>query len=123
MSWGWCTCGFAGWVCAEKKSLYAANETPKPIVSVAPSSPAHPRDRSEKACLPRRKRHLHHDDAALCAAASAGRASMKDAGGRLEIVTILGAMSLGGMIATMSRRRSHRYGIFLAYLDHFLCPA
>ena len=40
-----------------------------------------------------------------------------------QIVTILGAMSLGGMIATMTVAAATDTDIFLAYLDHFLCPA
>jgi len=40
-----------------------------------------------------------------------------------QIVTILGAMSLGGMIATMTVAAATDTDIFLACLDHFLCPA
>jgi transposase len=43
--------------------------------------------------------------------------------GDWQIVTILGAMSLGGMIATMTVAAATDRDIFLAYLDHFLCPA
>jgi len=43
--------------------------------------------------------------------------------GDWQIVTILGAMSLGGMIATMTVAAATDTDIFLAYLDHFLCPA
>ena len=43
--------------------------------------------------------------------------------GDWQIVTILGAMSLGGMIATMTVAAATDKEIFLAYLDHFLCPA
>ena len=43
--------------------------------------------------------------------------------GNWQIVTILGAMSLGGMIATMTVTAATDRDIFLAYLDHFLCPA
>jgi transposase len=40
-----------------------------------------------------------------------------------EIVTILGAMSTRGMIATMTIEEATDADIFLAYLDHCLCPA
>jgi len=43
--------------------------------------------------------------------------------GDWQTVTILGAMSLGGMIATMTVTAATDTDIFLAYLDHFLCPA
>jgi transposase len=41
--------------------------------------------------------------------------------GSWKILTILGAMSLGGMIATMTVEAATDANIFLAYLDHFLC--
>jgi transposase len=40
-----------------------------------------------------------------------------------KILTILGAMSTRGMIATMTIEESTDADIFLAYLDHCLCPA
>ena len=40
-----------------------------------------------------------------------------------QIVTVLGAMSLRGMIATMTVAAATDADIFLAYLDHVLCPA
>jgi transposase len=43
--------------------------------------------------------------------------------GDWQIITILGAMSLGGMVATMTVAAATDTDIFLAYLDHFLCPA
>ncbi len=42
--------------------------------------------------------------------------------GNWKILTILGAMSLGGMIATMTIEAATDSEIFLAYLDHVLCP-
>ena len=39
-----------------------------------------------------------------------------------KILTILGAMSTRGMIATMTIEESTDTDIFLAYLDHVLCP-
>jgi DDE superfamily endonuclease len=41
--------------------------------------------------------------------------------GNWKILTVLGAMSLGGMIATMTVEAATDADIFLAYLDHFLC--
>jgi transposase len=41
--------------------------------------------------------------------------------GSWKILTVLGAMSLGGMIATMTVEAATDANIFLAYLDHFLC--
>jgi transposase len=40
-----------------------------------------------------------------------------------RILTILGAMSTRGMIATMTIEEATDADIFLAYLDHCLCPA
>jgi transposase len=41
--------------------------------------------------------------------------------GNWKILTVLGAMSLRGMIATMTVEAATDADIFLAYLDHFLC--
>ncbi len=43
-------------------------------------------------------------------------------GGHWKILTILGAMSSRGMIATMTIEEPTDTDIFLAYLDHVLCP-
>jgi len=43
-------------------------------------------------------------------------------GGHWKILTILGAMSTRGMIATMTVPEATDAEIFLAYLDHVLCP-
>ena len=51
----------------------------------------------------------------------AGRAFMKPR--RTKILTILGAMSTRGMIATMTIEEATDTDIFLAYLDEVLCPA
>lgn len=42
--------------------------------------------------------------------------------GHWKILTILGAMSTRGMIATMTIEEATDADIFLAYLDHCLCP-
>jgi transposase len=42
--------------------------------------------------------------------------------GRWKILTILGAISTGGMIATMTIEPATDREIFLAYLDEVLCP-
>ncbi len=44
-------------------------------------------------------------------------------GGRWKIMTILGAMSLGGIIASMTIEEATDGDIFLAYIEHILCPA
>lgn len=43
--------------------------------------------------------------------------------GNWKMLTILGAMSTRGMIATMTIEAATDADIFLAYLDHVLCPA
>ena len=43
-------------------------------------------------------------------------------GGHWKIMTILGAMSLNGMIATMTIEEPTDTDIFLAYVEHLLCP-
>lgn len=42
--------------------------------------------------------------------------------GSWQILTILGALSLRGMIATMTIEAATDGDIFLSYLDHVLCP-
>jgi transposase len=42
--------------------------------------------------------------------------------GNWKILTILGAMSLDGMVATMTIEAATDAEIFLTYLDHVLCP-
>lgn len=44
-------------------------------------------------------------------------------GGHWKIMTILGAMSLNGMIATMTIEEPTDTDIFLAYVEHLLYPA
>lgn len=44
-------------------------------------------------------------------------------GGHWKITTILGAMSLRGMIATMTVEAATDREIFLAYVEQVLCPA
>jgi transposase len=44
-------------------------------------------------------------------------------GGHWKIMTILGAMSLDGMIATMTIEEPTDADIFLACVEHVLCPA
>src|ERR1039457_3302851 len=43
-------------------------------------------------------------------------------GSHWKILTVLGAMSTRGMIATMTIEEATDTDIFLAYLDHVLCP-
>jgi len=61
------------------KPTYPSREFPQRILEIDP----------EKSSSSLTKWHLYHDDATL-ARFSAGRASMKDAGGDWQIVTILG---------------------------------
>ena len=42
--------------------------------------------------------------------------------GHWKILTLLGAMSVRGMVATMTVEAATDAEIFLAYLDHVLCP-
>jgi transposase len=44
-------------------------------------------------------------------------------GGHWKIMTILGAMSLSGMVAIMTIEEPTDTDIFLAYIEHLLCPA
>jgi transposase len=43
-------------------------------------------------------------------------------GGHWKIMTVLGAMSARGMLAAMTIEAATDADIFLAYLDHVLCP-
>ena len=43
--------------------------------------------------------------------------------GRWKMLTILGALSTRGMIATMTIEEATDGDIFLAYIEHVLCPA
>ncbi|MGA2349284.1 MAG: IS630 family transposase [Terracidiphilus sp.] len=58
-------------------------------------------------------------------ARSAGGARISETtpGGRWKIMTILGAMSLRGIIASMTIEEATDGDIFLAYVEHILCPA
>jgi transposase len=51
-----------------------------------------------------------------------GRIHEATPGGHWKIMTILGAMSLRGMIATMTIEEPTDSDIFLAYIEHLLCP-
>jgi transposase len=44
-------------------------------------------------------------------------------GGRWKILTILGAMSMRGIVASMTIEEATDGDIFLAYVEHILCPA
>ena len=52
-----------------------------------------------------------------------GRIHEATPGGHWKILTILGAMSLRGMVATMTIEEATDTEIFLAYVEHVLCPA
>jgi transposase len=51
-----------------------------------------------------------------------GRIHEATPGGHWKIMTILGAMSLAGMVATMTIEEPTDADIFLAYVEHVLCP-
>ena len=55
--------------------------------------------------------------------AGGGRIRETTPGGRWKIMTILGAMSLRGIIASMTIEEATDGDIFLAYVEHILCPA
>jgi transposase len=52
-----------------------------------------------------------------------GRIHEATPGGHWKILTILGAMGLRGMVATMTIEEATDTEIFLAYVEHVLCPA
>ena len=52
-----------------------------------------------------------------------GRIYETTPGGHWKIMTILGAMSLRGIIAAMTIEEATDGDIFLAYVEHILCPA
>lgn len=54
--------------------------------------------------------------------ADGGRIHEATPGGQWKIMTILGAMSTRGMIASMTVEAATDREIFLAYLDEVLCP-
>jgi transposase len=55
-------------------------------------------------------------------ATGGGRIHEATPGGHWKIMTILGAMSLNGMIATMTIEEPTDTDIFLAYIEHLLYP-
>lgn len=55
--------------------------------------------------------------------AGGGRICETTSGGRWKIMTVLGAMSLRGIIASMIIEEAKNDDIFLAYVEHILCPA
>jgi transposase len=56
-------------------------------------------------------------------AAGGARIHETTPGGHWRIMTILGAMSLNGMIATMTIEEPTDTDIFMAYIEHLLYPA
>jgi len=52
-----------------------------------------------------------------------GRICEPTPGGRWKIMTIIGAMSLRGILASMTIEEATDGDIFLAYVEHILCPA
>jgi transposase len=52
-----------------------------------------------------------------------GRICETTPGGRWKIMTIMGAMRLRGIIASMTIEEATDGDIFLAYIEHILCPA
>jgi transposase len=52
-----------------------------------------------------------------------GRICETTPGGHWKIMNILGAMSLRGIIASMTIEEATDGDIFLAYVEHILCPA
>ncbi len=52
-----------------------------------------------------------------------GRIYETTPGGRWKIMTILGAMSLRGIVASMTIEEATDGDIFLAYVEQILCPA
>ncbi len=55
--------------------------------------------------------------------AGGGRICETTPGGHWKIMTILGAMSLRGIIASMTIEEATDGDIFLAYVEHILCAA
>jgi len=55
--------------------------------------------------------------------ATGGRISETTPGGRWKIMTILGAMSLKGIVASMTIEEATDGDIFLAFVEKILCPA
>jgi transposase len=55
-------------------------------------------------------------------ATGGGRIHEATPGGHWKVMTILGAMSLSGMIATMTIEEPTDTDIFLAYIEHLLYP-
>jgi transposase len=55
--------------------------------------------------------------------AGGARIAEATSGGHWKILTILGAMSTRGMIAAMTIEEPTDSDIFLAYVEHLLCPA
>jgi len=115
--------GCAAWAAAEKKSLHA-------------------RERDTEANLQRRKefleaicgippeRLIYLDESGVTTSMTRLRGRCRGGrriheatpGGHWKIMTILGAMSLGGMIAAMTIEEPTDTDIFLAYVEHVLCP-
>lgn len=115
--------GCAAWAAAEKKSLHA-------------------QERDTEANLQRRKefleaicgippeRLIYLDESGVTTSMTRLRGRCRGGrriheatpGGHWKIMTILGAMSLGGMIAAMTIEEPTDTDIFLAYVEHLLYP-
>lgn len=115
--------GCAAWVASEKKSLHA-------------------QERDTEANLKRRQeflealrdippeRLIYQDESGVTTSMTRLRGRCRGGrriheatpGGHWKIMTILSAMSLDGMIATMTIEEPTDSDIFLAYIEHVLCP-
>ena len=125
MSWGLVHLWVARLGLRLKKSRSTpSNETPKPTAPAAPNSTSASSRSIRKSSSSLTKAGTSTTMTRRFARCLGGaRIHEGTPEGNWQIVTILGAMSLDGMIATMTVTAATDTDIFLAYLDHFLCPA
>jgi len=115
--------GCAAWVASEKKSLHALErdteenlkrraEFLEAIRDIPPERLIYLDESGVTTSMTRLRGHCR----------GGRRIHEATPGGHWKIMTILSAMSLGGMIATMTIEEPTDSDIFLAYVEHVLCP-
>jgi transposase len=116
--------GAEAWFAVEKKSLYAIERDSEATLKRREEFAA-----KIQAIAPEKLIFLDESGVTTSMtrlyARSAGGQRIGEAtpGGHWKITTILGAMSLRGMIATMTVEAATDREIFLAYVEQVLCPA
>jgi transposase len=129
---GWCFAQFGpdlasveeAWSAAEKKSLHAVERDTEDNLKRREEFVAHIQSVAPERLIFLDESGVTTSMTRLYARSMGGRRIQEATpGGHWKIMTILGAMSLNGMVATMTIEEPTDTDIFLAYVEHLLYPA